>query len=234
MQSELPLLAEDIPKSDFSLDEVDRFFVYARAQKLQPTSQYEVRRYRLSKGGMAILYCKADRHIRRWVIRKGNQDLYDVVAKFYTKWKRLDDDEVIDVRDELPPHDINRGISNGLPKEMPSHPSGKRLKRTTSESRAEKRQLLEKQDGECYFCFVPLYVPSVGRDDHPTLNGRLPATMEHLLAISKGGSEAIENKVVCCAGCNQKVDTWPIADKIALRDANRQKRQNEPGSSGDR
>jgi 5-methylcytosine-specific restriction endonuclease McrA len=66
-------------------------------------------------------------------------------------------------------------------------------------------QTLLKRDGEkCFFCARPLDIES--------------ATIEHLLNISNGGNNHVNNLAVACSPCNQKARNMGITHKVWLRD----------------
>lgn len=65
---------------------------------------------------------------------------------------------------------------------------------------------LEKRDGSaCWFCGGAL------TETHP-------ATIEHLLNVSNGGNNHINNLVLACNPCNQKARNISIAEKVLLRE----------------
>ena len=44
------------------------------------------------------------------------------------------------------------------------------------------------------------------------------ATIEHKLSLSRGGTSALENLVLCHTPCNQKLKDLPLVDKIKMRE----------------
>lgn len=81
-------------------------------------------------------------------------------------------------------------------------PLTKRHKRTKKEGTLRR---IRQRDGEqCWFC---------SRE----FSGDLPETLEHLLSISHGGNNAIQNLVLACEPCNVKAGNLSIAEKVLLR-----------------
>lgn len=65
-------------------------------------------------------------------------------------------------------------------------------------------QTLFKRDGKmCWFCTKPLTVPD--------------ATIEHLLNVSNGGNNHVNNLTIACNPCNQKARNMCITDKVKLK-----------------
>jgi hypothetical protein len=72
-------------------------------------------------------------------------------------------------------------------------------------------QTLAKRDGEsCWFCGLPLTQEE--------------ATIEHLLNVSNGGNNHINNLVLAHEKCNQQARNMGIADKVRLRERLRSER----------
>jgi hypothetical protein len=66
-------------------------------------------------------------------------------------------------------------------------------------------QTLFKRDGKrCWYCDKPLIVAT--------------ATIEHLLNVSNGGNNHINNLAVACSPCNQKARNMGITLKVVLRE----------------
>ena len=66
-------------------------------------------------------------------------------------------------------------------------------------------QTLFERDGyECWFCKSTLTFQN--------------ATIEHLLNVSNGGNNHINNLTVACNACNQRARNMGITDKVVLRD----------------
>lgn len=70
--------------------------------------------------------------------------------------------------------------------------------------RGEKDRLIDRDGPACFYC-GELFEP-------PDL------TIEHLLSVSHGGPNRLENKALACAPCNQKADNMPLIDKVRLRE----------------
>lgn len=71
-------------------------------------------------------------------------------------------------------------------------------------------QTLMKRDGcECWFCGKPLNPDT--------------ATIEHLLNVSNGGNNHINNLTLACNPCNQKARNMCITEKVVLRERLRSK-----------
>lgn len=66
-------------------------------------------------------------------------------------------------------------------------------------------QTLFKRDGKkCWFCANPLTMEA--------------ATIEHLLNVSNGGNNHINNLTIACSKCNQKARNMCITEKVRLRE----------------
>ena len=66
-------------------------------------------------------------------------------------------------------------------------------------------QTIFKRDGKkCWFCDQPLTLET--------------ATVEHLLNVSNGGNNHLNNLTVACSPCNQKARNMCITAKVALRE----------------
>lgn len=78
-----------------------------------------------------------------------------------------------------------------------------------------KRAALFKRDGRaCFYCGLDM------PDDD--------MTNEHLINISAGGNNRIENMALAHKACNQKAANLPLIQKIELRERMRAKHQTEP------
>jgi len=65
-------------------------------------------------------------------------------------------------------------------------------------------QTLFKRDGKaCWFCTKPLTA--------------MDATIEHLLNVSNGGNNHINNLTIACSPCNQTARNMCITDKVILK-----------------
>jgi hypothetical protein len=63
-------------------------------------------------------------------------------------------------------------------------------------------RLLFEQGNDCFFCRKPLE--------------RSDASVEHLLAVANGGSNAEENVVACCKAVNALFGSKPLKEKLAI------------------
>ncbi len=79
---------------------------------------------------------------------------------------------------------------------------GKPTKRTKGSK--SKRQLLDRDGDDCWYCGKPLQ--------------EKPYNTEHLINITCGGSDRLENKVLTHVECNEKAGHKPLHEKILLRD----------------
>ena len=82
-------------------------------------------------------------------------------------------------------------------------PKGKRI--------ADRNAILERDGENCWFC---------GMHMEP-----LDRSIEHLDPIAMGGSNELENKVLCHTQCNRYLSTLSREDKEALRDKRRQEKR---------
>ncbi len=102
--------------------------------------------------------------------------------------------------------------SKELVKAYMAYRSGGRVKwRATRKKKVNRKrgpvllQTLFQRDGKrCWFCIKPLDAES--------------ATIEHLLNVSNGGNNHINNLAVACSPCNQKARNMGITHKVVLRD----------------
>lgn len=76
---------------------------------------------------------------------------------------------------------------------------GKRINGSRS-----KRALVDRDGRECFFC------------GNEMENNEM--TEEHLLSIVHGGSNRLENKVLCCKSCNELAGHLPVIEKVKLRE----------------
>ncbi len=63
----------------------------------------------------------------------------------------------------------------------------------------EKRQLIERDGTDCFYCSLPL------EDD---------ITLEHLIPLSSGGKNTLANMVLCHEACNHAVGNKTIVEKV--------------------
>lgn len=71
---------------------------------------------------------------------------------------------------------------------------------------------LRARDGDvCWLC--------AGRLDFSAVpnSGKAP-TREHLVAVSRGGPDTLDNLVLCHPGCNKQLGNRPLADKLKMRE----------------
>ena len=71
--------------------------------------------------------------------------------------------------------------------------------------------------GRCWLCDEPMDFKAVP-------NSKKAPTIEHLIAQSLGGSNLLENLVLCHPGCNRLLGIRPLASKIKMRERRRKKR----------
>lgn len=90
-----------------------------------------------------------------------------------------------------------------------------KTKRETSYAKYKPALLI--RDGRCCF-FCGLAMPN---DD---------MTVEHLIALDKGGPNTMENMALAHAKCNQDADNLPLVAKIQLRERNHALLTNEVNS----
>lgn len=101
-----------------------------------------------------------------------------------------------------------RAWKNGL---VWSGLEGERVKNRLKKKPVMHRTLLERDGEGCWFCAdIP--------EDY---------TLEHLLEISKGGTNHIYNLVLACETCNQSVAHKSIAEKVQYREALRNQSMEE-------
>ena len=71
--------------------------------------------------------------------------------------------------------------------------------------------------GRCWLCDDPI-------DFKAKPNSTKSATIEHLLCQSAGGTDIMDNLVLCHPRCNRILANRPIAEKVKLRDRRLRKR----------
>ena len=77
--------------------------------------------------------------------------------------------------------------------------------KTARNNTAKYKAVLLKRDGrECFYCGLEM-----SNDD---------ITLEHLIALTNGGNNRIENMALCHFECNQKAGSLSLVAKIRLRD----------------
>lgn len=67
----------------------------------------------------------------------------------------------------------------------------------TYRAKSVRRQVWEMTEGHCYYCGTQL--------DHPESTGHTGVrnfTVDHVIPVSLGGTDALENLVLCCKQCN--------------------------------
>lgn len=71
--------------------------------------------------------------------------------------------------------------------------------------RAVRKEIVERDGNACFYC-------------NYHFNQDYPPTIEHLLAVSAGGSDNAANLVLACEICNKKAGSWPLIKKIKFRE----------------
>lgn len=126
--------------------------------------------------------------------------------------------EVIRVQTDTGVHILYRKQSGALTwpsdliKAYIAYKSGGKVKWRASKKKKVNRkrgpvvvQTIAKRDGEeCWFCGHPLE--------------QTEATIEHLLNVSNGGNNHINNLVIAHESCNQQARNMSIADKVLMRE----------------
>lgn len=74
-----------------------------------------------------------------------------------------------------------------------------------AETRRIKQQLVERDGPDCWLC---------GEATTP-----FDRTVEHLVAVSRGGTNDLENLALAHTGCNRRMGNLSLADKLAMREA---------------
>lgn len=74
-----------------------------------------------------------------------------------------------------------------------------------AETRRVKQQLVERDGPDCWLC---------GEATTP-----FDRTVEHLVALSRGGTNDLENLALAHTGCNRCMGNLALADKLAMREA---------------
>jgi len=82
------------------------------------------------------------------------------------------------------------------------------LKKIGAQALSVRQQLIERDGSKCFFCF--------GEMRHGDV------TIEHLLALSLGGKNHVDNLALAHGVCNSKAGNLPVLDKLWIRENNRQ------------
>ncbi len=81
----------------------------------------------------------------------------------------------------------------------------------------------KRQNGHCYFCDRPTWLPSTGSGEPDSM-----ATLEHLLDLDRGGSWHGSNLACSCLGCNNKRAAEKHAERKGDRDLIQQYSRSAP------
>lgn len=77
-------------------------------------------------------------------------------------------------------------------------------RREMARTKWTRSQLVRKHGGRCYLCGETVNIGDPGSPRY--------ATIDHVIPLSKGGRDHIENCALACATCNQeKADSMPEA-----------------------
>lgn len=77
-----------------------------------------------------------------------------------------------------------------------------------SPNKTNKDKLLARDGNTCFYCACEF-------------NETSPMTLEHLVSISHGGSNNINNLALACEPCNREVGNMPLIEKIKIREQKR-------------
>ena len=78
----------------------------------------------------------------------------------------------------------------------------RRLRLKSCQKRPLRRSLMAAQEYKCYYCACYVHEPPAGHSvsyQHPQM-----ATLDHIVPVSKGGTNQPRNFVVACYECNAK------------------------------
>lgn len=70
-----------------------------------------------------------------------------------------------------------------------------------------KDQVWDKTRNRCWYCGINL-----GHEDYGTSNFRRRPNIEHQIPLSDGGTNELENLVLCCYGCNADKRCRPVEE----------------------
>lgn len=93
--------------------------------------------------------------------------------------------------------------------------------------------LITRDGDKCFFCGC-IMAGSFNRPDpvHPY------PTLEHLIPLSRGGPDTLDNLLLACAACNHEAGNMNIVEKVRLRDSKLSARTNkdhtQPENQNDR
>lgn len=80
----------------------------------------------------------------------------------------------------------------------------KAVDRRRKQLRAQKARLAARDGKKCFFCWAVL-----GFDE---------LTIEHILSVSHGGSDNVNNLCLACEPCNTEIGNLPVTKKMVYRD----------------
>lgn len=74
-----------------------------------------------------------------------------------------------------------------------------------------KRRVVGRDGITCFYCGKP--------------TDEKERTLEHVLSITSGGNNTLDNLAIACYKCNQEAGSLSVVEKVKLRDKKRQKRE---------
>lgn len=81
------------------------------------------------------------------------------------------------------------------------------MRKKKSPSRKTRQTLFKNSNGLCHWCKTPLTLSSEWKSNDTGENGRPPRnylTVDHLIAVSDGGTDHLSNLVASCPPCNSR------------------------------
>jgi len=83
------------------------------------------------------------------------------------------------------------------------------VKRKNFDNRRKLRRCMERQQCICPYCEREMYFR--GQQLKPV------ATVDHVIPLSKGGTNSIDNMVACCTGCNTAKGSMSVKEFMESR-----------------
>lgn len=219
----------DLPTGGPMLTALEEWMHGAGGTRLEPTSEWEVTRWRFGKATL-ILYRNAQEQ-RRWTCNdygilstvekamRGErvQEAPPVAAPSAarqrperTRAARSGPSGAMDVIDPADHHDMSDHPVT--PAQMPAPQSGVTAFKTGKHgARIElKRLLCERQLWRCFYCDGSMAMTQTPCNHQ--------ATFEHLVPKSTGGPDVAANLVIACLKCNNAVGAMSVYEKMIFRD----------------
>ena len=71
--------------------------------------------------------------------------------------------------------------------------------------------VVERDGPLCAYCMVPTVV------EPPAGKAHLERTLDHVVPLSAGGNDELDNVVLCCRSCNSRKGARPVRQYVVVR-----------------